>query len=400
MKSIGILTLNFNNYGTKLQAYALSVILKKIVREEACVQVIKLEAFWGGIYKSLWYKKLLRNSFKNYGFLRAFRYIMEKLYWKKEMVALLKKDYSEQTAKRNSLFQKLNEMIPYTSQYYSFDDIRNGKLTDFDCYIVGSDQVWNALKVGNQDIFMLDFFKDGKRLSYAASFGMTKIPNEMFADYKRRIAHFDSLLIREQEGVDLCKSLGRDDAELVLDPTLLLKREEYAQIIEEEPLVKGKFILVYSLNQSYKIYNEAYRLSKKEGCKMIVLKRSICPPDIEKYDNALELYAVSPEGFLWLIRNAECVVTNSYHALIFSINFNTPYYLYLDNADEENSRMISISKLLGLNDLIFWETEHLPKTIMQIDFSNVNKRINEERNRCITLLTNALVRNGISKSQS
>ena len=226
--------------------------------------------------------------------------------------------------------------------------MRNGGLDAYDILLVGSDQVWNGIKVPNQDIFLLNFAKDQKRITYAASFGMTSIPGEMVELYRNGINHFDSLLVREKEGVEMCKALGRDDATIVLDPTLLLEYDDYQEIMKDCNIeVEGKYILVYSLNKSYKIYDEAYRMCKRTGCKMVVLKRRICPPSIVKYRDAIELFTVSPGGFLTLIKNAECVITNSYHALLFSINFKVNFYAYLDNSDPENSRLQTILDMCG-----------------------------------------------------
>lgn len=379
MKTIGILTLNFKNYGTKLQAYALAKVLKTTVGDNAYVQVIDVNAFWGGIYRSTVYRKLLLNSFKTYGFFKACRYVIEKIRWKIEQRKILKGDFRELTAERSRLFKSIDALIPFTRQSYSYDDIRKGKLSFVDLFIVGSDQVWNILKVGNLDIFMLGFIRPQKGLTYAASFGLTEIPKALMEEYKRKISNFNSLLIREQEGVELCKKLGREDAKLVLDPTLLLEAKEYDEVLEQTPLVDEDYILVYSLNQSYRIYQEADRLCQRLQCKLVVLKRSICPPNISAYENAQELYAVSPGGFLWLVRHAKCVITNSYHALLYSINFNVPFYLYLDNADEENSRMVTVANLFGLSHRVCWESGHIPNAIGKIDYDSVNAKLREER---------------------
>ena len=131
----------------------------------------------------------------------------------------------------------------------------------------------------------------------------------------------------EKEGIEMCRLLGRDDAKLVLDPTLLLSKSDYDEIrSDEEFSVKKRYLLVYSLNNSLKIYREAHKLAERNGLRMVVLKRSICPPDISRFKNAEELFAVSPAGFLNLIDGAECIITNSYHALLFAVNFHKPFY--------------------------------------------------------------------------
>jgi hypothetical protein len=124
---------------------------------------------------------------------------------------------------------------------------------------------------------------------------------------------------------------------------------------------------------------------------MIVLKRSFCPPEVAtKYPGAKEFFAVSPEDFLWLIDNAKCVVTNSYHALLFSVNFSSPFYLYLDNADEENSRLLTLTSLLNLEEQVFWESGHLPKSVSTIDYTQPHNILNQEREMSIKLLKESI----------
>lgn len=386
MKKIGILTLVFQNYGTRLQSYALCKAIEKICSKSISFEVIDMEGIWET--KFIDRKKLFIKSIFRYRF-QSIIYIFNLIRWKIQNRNLNKNDNSEIWGKRGKKFNNLIAKIPYSEKKYTCAELRNGVLNSYDEILVGSDQVWNGIKVRCQDIYMLDCFKK-KGYTYAASFGMTSIPPEMRNDYQRRINNFNSLLIREEEGIDLCKSLGRTDAQYVLDPTLLLKSEEYDEIIGTEPLVTGDYILVYSLNFSYKIYNQAYKLAKRNNCKMVVLKRSICPPNINKYPGAIELFAVSPEGFLQLIKNAKCVITNSYHALLFSINFNKNFYLYLDNCDEENSRLLTLTRQCNLNDRVFWETGSLPQKIETIDFTYSNKKISELREQSIQLLQNTL----------
>ena len=315
--------------------------------------------------------------------------------WKRGLKAANVENHEEEKRKRQQAFARFNEKIPYTEAHYTCGDIRSGKLPTYDVYIVGSDQVWNGVKVDCQDIFMLDFLKNPHGLTYAASFGFKNVPQNILGEYRRRINHFDSLLIREQEGLAICRSLGREDAKLVLDPTLLLKESDYSEILEDPIDVDGTYILVYSLNNSLKIYSEAYKLAKKSHCKMVVLKRSFCLPDISKFAGAKELYEASPSAFLTLIKNARCVVTNSYHALLFSVNFNTDFYLFLDNSDEENSRMLTLVNLLGLNDRVFWETGRLPPKIELVDFKKANCRLDAERENSISLLKESLNKKGL-----
>lgn len=390
MRQIAILSLVFDNYGTRLQSYALCKALHRICGDEAHVEVVDVETPFG-IPKNVSKKKLLINSFRKYG-IYGFVYVYRTFKWVYERRITQRSASLELERKRSELFRLLNWKIPYTSRHFTMDDIRNGALNDYDTLIVGSDQVWNGIRVPNQDVFLLEFARQQKCLTYAASFGMSKLPPHISHIYEKGLKKFSSMLIREDEGVEICKKLGRTDAQRVLDPTLLLQYDDYLEIIDDNiPQIDSKYILVYSLNRSYGIYDETYKLCKRLGYKMVVLRRSFVPPvHMEKYKGTVDLFAVSPGGFLSLIKNAECVLTNSFHALIFSINFNTPFYLYLDRAELENSRLITMAKLCRLESRIYWEMQSLPKSIEKIDYTESNKILSLERDKSITLLKESL----------
>lgn len=391
MRKIAILSLVFDNYGTRLQSYALCKALQRICDAETTVEVIDVDTPFG-IPKNISKKKLLLNAFNKYR-LDGFKYVYRTFKWVYERRITQSHASQELESKRSKLFLLLNGKIPYTKKHYTMDEIRKGALQDYDTLIVGSDQIWNGIRVPNQDVFLLNFAHKNQRcLTYAASFGMSILPPHLYNLYKEGLSNFPKLLIREDEGVEICKLLGRGDAKRVLDPTLLLQYDDYVEIINEEvPQIDGKYVLVYSLNRSYGIYDEAYKLCKRNGYKLVVLRRSFVPPvHIQKYKGVIDLFAVSPGGFLSLIKNAECVLTNSFHALIFSMNFNTPFYLYLDRAELENSRLITMVKLCHLEDRIYWEMQSLPKVIEKIDYSECNKILAHERKESIELLKKSL----------
>lgn len=387
MKKIAILTLVLDNYGTKLQSFALSKTIKRLVGIEP--EVVDLQIKWGdgqGVLQKFW--NPFRNVYATYGcsFLR--RYI-DIVIWRLETIFIKLGDRASEQGlmkSRHDLFENMSLLIPYSKTSYTADDLRNGLLPEYDYYVVGSDQVWNGIKVGNQDVFMLDFLNDKKGLTYAASFGMTEIPLDMIDVYKKGIRNFSSLLIREKEGVDLCEQLGRMDAVQVLDPTLLLDEKEYDEVIDCDNLVDDDYILVYSLNSSLKIYRESKKLAANNNCKLVALKTKRTPP----IDNHIEeLCAVSPGGFIWLIKHAKCIVTSSYHAFLFSIILKRPVFLFLDNADVENCRMINIVDMLDMKQCVCWETGGLPLEIINLDYNSIYNHLQEEREKSLSCLRDA-----------
>ena len=392
MKKALIITLVFDNYGTRLQSFALCRVLSRIGVEP---HVLKLEPTWGNKGSSISRVRTLKQILKSYGW-RSVPKLFDWLLWMIAVRIISMKNENRDILykERGKLFKSIIARIPYTDDECTCEDLRNGVqvFNDYDYYIVGSDQVWNGIKVGNLDIFMLDFLKTGKKgVAYAASFGMTTFPGKMKNTYEKYINNFSSILVREKEGIEMCRLLGRDDAKLVLDPTLLLSKSDYDEIRSDEEFSETKrYLLVYSLNNSLKIYREAHKLAERNGLRMVVLKRSICPPDISRFKNAEELFAVSPAGFLNLIDGAECIITNSYHALLFAVNFHKPFYLYLDNSDEENSRLTTITDMFGLTANVFMETEPLPHVLPVIDYDKVDVALSSERATSIDLFMKAL----------
>lgn len=183
MKKIAILSLVFDNYGTRLQSYALCKALKRIIGDEVSVEVVDVDTPWGKP-KHVSKLELLGSSFEKYGF-NSFRYLYRTFKWFYERRIARQYASEELERKRANLFRHLNGKIPYTKQHYSMEDIRNGALDDYDTLIVGSDQVWNGIRVPNQDAFLLNFAKRHQRcLTYAASFGMSVLPP--FANYIRK----------------------------------------------------------------------------------------------------------------------------------------------------------------------------------------------------------------------
>ena len=172
----------------------------------------------------------------------------------------------------------------------------------------------------------------------------------------------------------------------------LLEGKDYEELISKPVDLVGTddYILVYSLTTSMKIYEEASKLAEKYHCKMAILKRGAHPPLASTFKNAIDLIAVGPKEFLSLIKYAKCVVTGSYHALQFSLLFHTNFYIYLDDANAENSRMISTLAMFGLDKQLYFETSSLPKILPQVLFDAVEPIIKSKREESMKLLKQSI----------
>ena len=392
MKKLANLTLVINNYGTKLQSYTLCKAIKSFGLVEP--EVINLKGSWHGKNVRISRKKQLLDVLKTYK-LKSFKKIFDFLRFNYEHRLIRKniQKYKAAVDKKDTLFKQFDEKIPYSKEQYTIEDVRLGKLSTYDMILVGSDQVWNAPRLGCLDVYMCDFLhKKRSALSYAASFAISTIPYELKEDYKSYIQNMDTLFVREEGGVSLCKQLGRDDAMVVVDPTMLLDAKEYEDLIFKPTSLVGSddYILVYSLTTSMKIYREARKLAKKNNCKMVILKRGATPPLSSTVKDAVELIEVGPAEFLSLIKYAKCVITGSYHALMFSLLLHTDFYIYLDDANAENSRLISSLSMFGLEKQLYYETSSLPKALPHVDFEAVEPIIRSKREESLGLLRKSI----------
>lgn len=230
-----------------------------------------------------------------------------------------------------------------------------------DVYIVGSDQVWaQLLSKPDNYAYFLDFgSKDIRRISYAPSFVFKNYPIELLPNLKSVLKSFNALSAREYSGVEILKNLGFY-AEKVLDPTLLLSREDYLALIPKSRKRQEQiqdYIFVYSLNikspgeirwEELKAYSDKERLNIK------VTPASGYFVGRELFGNNVEYNYSSPGDWLGLINDAQLVVTTSFHGVVFSIILQKPFiYIPLEGRFKEgNSRVFDLLTDIGLEDRI------------------------------------------------
>ena len=260
----------------------------------------------------------------------------------------------KEQAENNRHFEDFRDRyISSTPDTYSYIDLKN-KMVEVDALIVGSDQVWNnwfkncTRNVNQINTYFLNFgSKKTKRISYAASWGTTTLPTE-FINMARDLLHrFDYVSVREKSGVELCSECGRDDAEWVCDPTFLLKPNIYRKLIEENDIRKQEkpFIMLYMLNNECDFnFQTVYEYAEEKNLNVVYVTGNGV---IDSYD---KFFASVPE-WLYLIDNAEYVITNSFHCAVFSTIFNKQFGVVpLTGAFEGmNSRFESLFELLGID---------------------------------------------------
>lgn len=270
---------------------------------------------------------------------------------------------------RRSSFKKFREMIAHTKPL-TYDTIR--KMEDkYDKYIVGSDQVWSAKLTDFDKTYFLDFVKDdGKKYSYAASFGGSNIKKEDESTYNQLLNSFEKISVREEYGQEIVKNIADKESTIVLDPTLLLDETEWSKLCAETK-EKNDYILVYQLGFSKQLIEAVNDVKKNSKMRVIYV-----PFPLGGFVKSKISLALSPSKWLTLFKNAKYVVTDSYHGIIFSIIFKRKF-LAVVAGQHKNQRATALLGKLGLNDRIA-TSNYSEKIANEIDYLAVNKVLKKE----------------------
>lgn len=368
MKKVDIITLHrVVNYGSVLQTYALQEKIKEKGFEVEVIDYYPERLHLMGMLKRLKNKKdiLKKNLFIRFG-----------------AQCVIFPSYVQRFNMFKSFLKKYIKMTDKT--YYTKEDLEK-ETPKADIYCTGSDQVWNS--EWNEKIeypFFLDFVPEGKkRISYAASFGKKTLTEKEIPETKRLIERYKYLAMRELSGVEILKQLGRNDGINVLDPTLLLNKKEWLKIASNKYSDK-KYVLMYNLNRNKKIDEYVKKLAKEKNLDIYYISYNLH----ECLKKGKMKCNVKVEDFLSLISNASYVVTDSFHATAFSINFNTPFMIIFPN--KFSTRLASILEVTGLQDRIVEDHNSIELANRTIDFLHANEVLEKERQKASDYLDKAL----------
>lgn len=330
---IGLITFHWaTNYGAVLQTYALS---KALTSQGANVEIID--------YYPKKYKKTYFNAIKT----RHIKKIKRRI-----------KDIP-----KDKRIEKFREKYFNRTGYYCSCKQLKMNLPEYDCYICGSDQIWNMSFIMHGEhrktfVYYLDFApKDKILVSYAASFGTNKCRDDLKEQIKNQLLKFDFISVRENTGMEIVKDMGIDNVCVVPDPTLLLGVKDYTVLLKDTVNKTGNF--VYILHNRYKDAIEIIDHLKSN-------EETIYYSDIE-----------SVEQWIANIKNADRVITNSFHGIVFSILFKKPFVALLIKNSGMNDRIITLLEMLGLEDRIY--NGDLSMIDKSIDWDDVQERLSAFR---------------------
>lgn len=333
---VGIITKIGKNYGAVLQAYALK---KKLCNMGADAHVIKYTPI---------------NSQKSYKVLRypwRFAGTVENI-----KAALHFADHNKCSKK---FYDFRNEFYDFIGEYCNDEEIEKDP-PQCDIYITGSDQVWNP-QISFDRAFYCMFAKkypDSKIASYAASIGLSKIPDEFVGEFQSRIKQFDYISVRENQAINILEQMGIP-AKIAPDPTLLLSSQEW-QSISVKP-IEEPYILCYFVSFPRGIENVVAQIKGKFGYKVINLMTS---EDSSKIGD-VKIRNAGPREFLGLFENASFVITSSFHGTVFSLINRKPFVVTLYKSTSSR-----VTQLL--------ETYNLTNRIITSDCNNISSYCNTD----------------------
>ena len=265
---------------------------------------------------------------------------------------------------------------------------------NYDKLICGSDQIWNTDARDYSDAYFLTESKKPK-ISYAASFG-SHIEDIDKNRIKDNIKSFEHISVRESAGKKLINEIAPNiDTELVCDPTLLLEKSKYDELISKR-IIDHPYIFLYTISYSDDVLSAAQKLSEKMQLPVYAAFTGYSCIKCLKYGVKL-VYDAGPAEFLNLIENAQYTCSNSFHGIVFSIIFEKSFcrLISLDEAGLPvlDDRIDSLLNQLGLDERIM-SVDSISSQAMKkpIDYNFVNKKINEIREKGITFLENSILK--------
>lgn len=353
------------NYGSILQAIATQKIIEKCNCECEIIDYQREDEHYQRIENTL----LKQKEDWNNNPIKRMAYL------------LMRKPSSIIAGRKFERMQK--EYLNLTQRYNSAVELKEN-ITDSDYYMTGSDQVWGKLANGQYDTsYFLDFIEDdAKKIAFAASFGHAVKTEKEQKMFEYNLKKYSQIAVREDSAVKYLEDMGIV-AHQVLDPTLLVTVDEWNQLIKKD--ISKKYVLVYQIHNDKRVGKYAKEFAKKAKLPLI----RISPFFHQIFREGKLRYLPDVSEFLSYIKNAEYLITDSFHGTAFAINLNTNFVEILPNTNT-GSRNQSILKLVGLTDRIVTDMNDFSLMNKKIDFSRVNSILEVERTNSMAVLKGML----------
>ena len=340
------------NHGASLQAYALQTYLESMGHT---VEIIDYKPYYLSRHYLLW-------SVDNPVFDKP---VIKQLYLVAKLPGRLL------ALKRKRLFDEFTKgYLKLTSKRYHSNEELKSNPPQADVYIAGSDQIWNTLFQNGRDAaFYLDFApKTAKRISYAASFATEDVAEEYKPFVRKMLQNLDAISIRERYSLPLLASLGREDGVAVCDPVFLLSNEQWECILPTKNHT-DRYLLVYDSEHTLKLKEFAQYIAQKLNLKIF----NVSAFRLDYADK--DFWISSPLEFVSLIRGAEYVISNSFHASAFSLIFEKDFCV-VNRSEGINERMKSLLDSYGIGERLV--TDYSDSVLYHIDYQKVNSLLRRD----------------------
>lgn len=362
------------NYGTCIQCYALVNYLKKN----------GYNVFVPDTYR---YYYGFNHPFETFN--KCVSYITKKIKAPNSLESFsnlsenIKKDYIERIDNNKRFGEKECSVVKMTSKK-EFKKL----ISSCDVFMTGSDQIWNPDFVSPP--FLLSFVpKSKKKISYGSSLGVSKITDNGI--YKKYLTKFDKISVREYTAKTIIENITHKKCEVVLDPSFLIDKEDWEELAKKSKLnLKKKYILTYFIGKNDEWENYIKNYSLDERIIINILSESYIIPKL-----GISSAAYSVEDFIYLIKNAECIITDSFHACVISIILNRNFGVFKRFKDgtvrSQNSRIVDLLNLLNLNERLVNKESDLQRVLnTQIEYCDINEIVNEKIKESKDFLNNEL----------
>ena len=273
-------------------------------------------------------------------------------------------------------------------RYESLEALRDAELP-YDVLLSGSDQIWNPkiFPDGRFDPAFFGAFSHRRKIAYAPSFGVPRIPDGMEGELRTFLEDFSHLSVRERQGQAIVRDIAGREAPVVLDPTLLLTRQDWEAAAGDAGAGRG-YILCYCISRPGPLAPYIRRLAEETGLPVVQL----CGIRQKVHPKARCILSAGPAEFLGLFRNAAYVCTNSFHGTVFSVQFQVPFYTAVspsELADPESSRTFSLLERLGLSHRIVGKGD-AAGVADTVDWAEAEQALYRERQFSLEYLKSAL----------
>ncbi|OWZ83232.1 polysaccharide pyruvyl transferase family protein [Natranaerobius trueperi] len=364
---VGILTLNgYKNYGNRLQNYATQEVLRSLGFQVETILVDRKKN------DSVKFTQRLSNIFTPGKLNKKFRSKINR-YLNKEIVEERRKIFVNFTRKY------INETDYKISSDYLPDNLSDS----YDFFITGSDQVWNPYNLKGTSYYFLTFSEKRKRIAFAASFGISEIPDEYRGLYRKWLNGMYRIAVREEAGAKIVKNLTGYDVPVLVDPTMMLTKKDWLSIAKPHVAKpENNYILTYFLgdisDQNKRKVQEIAKTNKLEVIDLMDISNK-------------EIYTSDPSEFVDLINSASLVFTDSFHGTVFSIIMQTPFFSVERKGVDPTmfSRLENLLKKFKFENRK-WNSNINKRDVLEVDFSHVKSILDTERAKAFNYIKEAI----------